>query len=147
MAGKGTCESFAILGLVATIRDQFVLQTDMTSGLRDIIDGIDASLNTAWALWSSESLMAKDLMRIQKKLESLSDKIPMDREVDITVGTAFMLSLLEDMTRKLKPFKQNAIRDLIKAVLMLHNHYENERIEDLIEGAKAADAWEAESVC
>lgn len=146
MAGKGTCESFAILGLVATIRDQFVIQTYMTPDLLDIIEEIDMTLNTAWDLWASERLTSKDLKRIKQKLESLSDRIPMDHEVDITVGTAFMLSLLEDMAKKLKPVKQKAIRDLTKAVYRLHNHYENEKIDDLMEGAHAADAWEMEAI-
>lgn len=150
MAGKGTCESIAILGLIQTMSEQFVEQTqekNMAPSLKEIIAGIDSSLNDAFRCWK-ESLTHRDLRRIKAKLESLSDKIPMDREYDITVCTSFALSLLEDFSQKLKPGKQKAIRDLTMAVLKLHEYFtkEEEVFDHNLSGAISADAWQMEGI-
>lgn len=148
MAGKGTCESYAILGLVQTMIDQFVEQTaDMTQPLKDIVENISQAIDLSFGLWK-EVLTVRDLDRIRIKMESLSDKIPMDREYDISIFTSFILALLEDFSRKLQPRKRKAVCDLTRAVLRLHEYFaqHEDNFEHNLSGALSADAWEHESI-
>ncbi len=144
MAGKGTLESLAILGLVKTMSDQFVMQADMTPALIDIIDGINCNIDKAFMLWPDQ-LSQRDVLRINCKLVGLSDMIPMDHETTITVFTSFALATLEDFAKKLQTHKRIAIANIISAVLRLHIYFLNHESDDFIDnkcGATAADAWE-----
>jgi hypothetical protein len=147
MAGKGTCESIAILGLIKTMNDQFMQTIEMTPALREITQNINTQLEIAFHYWN-EKLTKKDIRRISMKLEALSGKIPMDHEYDITVFISFALALIEDFSTKLQPCKQNAMRHLIRAVLSLHEyfaHHEDD-FECNLSGARSADAWQYELI-
>jgi hypothetical protein len=149
MASKGTCESLAILGCVKVINDQFFEHIEKTPELSDIIKNLNIQLEIVFHYWD-EKLTRADMLRVVSKLEALSDKIPMDTECDITVVTSFVLALLEDLSLKLKPCKQNAMRHLIRAVLMLHEYFEQPEagceLECNLIGARSADAWEMEAI-
>jgi len=150
MASKGTRESLAILGCVKTINDQFFEQiSEKPPELVDIIKNINVQLGNAFHYWD-ERFTAKDMRRLEAKLNALTDKIPMDTECDITVVTSFVLALLEDLSLKLKPAKQNALRHLIRAVLRLHEYFaqpEADREHECnLSGARSADAWQDEAI-
>jgi len=150
MAGKGTLESLAILGLVKTMADQFMGQAHMTHAVTGIMADIETSIDSAFALWPDQ-LSHRDVIRINDKLLTLSDMIPMDHETTITVFTAFMLATLEDFSKKVQPHKKAAIEKIIVAVYRLHQFFaDNESAEDdydeNIQGAIAADAWEEATI-
>jgi len=149
MAGKGTLESLAVLGLVKTMADQFVLQTDMTPELDAILSNIDYHIDIAFGLWP-EQLTYRDIRRIQCKLTALSNMIPTDHETTITVFTSFMLANLEDFSKKLQPHKSAAIDRITASVLRLHTYFlrldSTDDYPDNIQGAIAADAWQEATI-
>jgi lipopolysaccharide biosynthesis glycosyltransferase len=148
MAGKGTCESFAILGLIKTMNDQFIVQAvEITPVLREIVQNINCQLEVAFHCWN-EKLTNRDFRRIRMKLEALTGKIPMDRAYDITIFTSFALALLEDFSQKLQPRKRKAMCDLTLAVLRLHEYFtqHEDSFEHNLSGALSADAWQHELI-
>lgn len=148
MAGKGTLESLAILGLVKTMSDQFVIQTHMTPALEQITAEINSRIDSAFLLWP-EKLTHRDILRINCKLVALSDMLPMDHETTITVFTSFIMAVLEDFSKKLNHRKQLAIEQIISSVLRLHMYFighDSDDYTDNTQGAIAADAWEEETI-
>ena len=148
MAGKGELESKAILALVQTFTDQFLEQTPHISQVGKMVDNIRIELNKAWNHWKSP-VSIRDMAMVERKLEAISSAIPMDREIDIVQMTSFLLSTLEDFAKKLKPHKRMAINRIILAVLELHEYYADPNNNDydfLMDGSKAADAWELEKI-
>jgi hypothetical protein len=135
----------AILGLVATMSEQFVEQTvPMTPSLIEITNHITSQVMSAFAAWD-ERLTVTDLCRIEFKLKHLSGQIPMDRPYEIEIFTAFLLVLLEDLTKKMKNFyKRKAVERVTEAVLGLHEYlcsHDGGEYEHLMEGARSAECW------
>lgn len=148
MAGKGELESITILALVQTFTDQYLAQTPHISQVGKMVDNIRTELNHAWHHWKGP-VSLREMAMVERKLEALSNTIPMDREIDIVQMTSFLLSTLEDFSKKLKPHKRMSINRLILAVLELHEYYadpNNNDFDYLMDGSKAADAWEMEAI-
>jgi hypothetical protein len=148
MAGRGTLESNAILALTETFVVQFLEQVTMTATLRPIIDDIRIELNASWLEWT-EKITIKDHARIERKITKLSDRLPMDRPIDMIEMVTFVISTLEDFAKKLQPHKRLVINRLILAILKLHEYYSDPNNHDfdyLLSGAQAADAWEMEAI-
>jgi len=148
MAGRGTLESNAILALTETFLVQFLDQVTMTDTLRPIIDDIRHELNASWLEWT-EKITLKDNARIEKKLTNLTNRLPMDRPIDMIEMVSFVISILEDFGKKLQPHKRLVINRLILSILKLHEYYadpNNHDFDYLLSGARAADAWEMEAI-
>lgn len=136
--------------MMSTMADQFVDQTiPMTPSLTEITNGIRSHVSAAFGQWD-ERLTPEDLDRIERKLQELSDHIPMDRPYEIGVFTAFLLALLEDLSRRMKhPCKIRAIRAVTAAVLALHEYvcaHDGELFDHLMAGAHAADCWSSQKI-